>query len=366
VRGPGAGSFGACAPPGLHGQRRAGRRRKRRERSAAFEASAGPPDELPPDPVSEARDRARAKARFVRDLLEYVVVVGLLAVFLRPVAWVVGIVWGIGLAGDFARRIVEPALRGRWVEREVRHALGHAVPAERREIEDRHARRIEALAAGVAHEIRNPITAAKSLVQQMGEDPASRDNVEYAKVALDELARVERSISHLLRYAREEEPRLVRCDLEEVVEATLETLRERLRDAGVEVQLDLGSRGPLRGDPEQLRRVLLNLVGNAADALAGAGTRQPRIAIESGDNLAGTEVWLRVRDNGPGVPEPLRRQLFQPFATGKPGGTGLGLALVKKVLEGHGGSIELESASGGGTSFLLTLPRDGGCAEERT
>ena len=81
------------------------------------------------------------------------------------------------------------------------------VSRNRRELEDRHARNLEHLSASIAHEIRNPITAAKSLLQQMGEDPHSHENVEYAHVALQELERVERSISHLLRYARDEELR---------------------------------------------------------------------------------------------------------------------------------------------------------------
>ncbi len=339
-----------CTPAAPAGRRR-GRRRRRR-------AEAPPAD----DPLAEARDRAGARARLTRDLLEYAVVVGLLSLLIPPLAWVVGIVCGLALARDLMRKVVEPGLRQRWVEREVSRTLGRSGDARRREIEGEHARRIEEIAAGVAHEIRNPIAAAKSLVQQMGEDPASHDNVEYAHVALEELQRVERSISHLLRYAREEDLRVEPLCLAEVVRAALGGLRERIARAGVEVRIELDRPGRLRGDAEQLRRVVVNLVSNALDALEAAGPRAPRIELCLGESLAGDAVWLRVRDNGPGIPAEQAEQVFSPFHTGKPGGTGLGLALARKVARAHGGSLSLATAPGGGAELLLTLPVDGAAA----
>jgi two-component system sensor histidine kinase AtoS len=231
------------------------------------------------------------------------------------------------------------------------------VSRERRQLADEHSQRLEELSASIAHEIRNPITAAKSLVQQMGEDPASRDNVEYAKVALDELDRVERSISHLLRFAREEEMQLREVRLEDVVESALEALGERLQRQQVEVRKELDA-GPLLADPEKLRRVLINLLGNALDAFAEARTARPCLEIEAGHNLAGSELWLRVRDNGPGMDDARLARIFNPFYTSKADGTGLGLAISKKLVAAHGGSIEARSRPGNGTEFLLTLPRD--------
>jgi two-component system sensor histidine kinase HydH len=230
-------------------------------------------------------------------------------------------------------------------------------PRERRSIEGRHARSLEELSASIAHEIRNPITAAKSLVQQMGEDPAARNNVGYAKVALDELDRVERSISHLLRFAREEDVEVADLRMADVLESALETFRDRIERLGVRLEREVDTEGRMRGDPEKLRRVIINLVGNALDALEGAGTPDPTLHVLAGENLAGTELWVRVKDNGPGMgPETLER-IFSPFYTSKAGGTGLGLALSKKVVEAHGGSIEAHSQPGGGSEFLLTFPR---------
>ena len=106
---------------------------------------------------------------------------------------------------------------------------------------------------------------------------------------------------------------------------------------------------------------------SALDALGEARPPEPRIEVQAGENLAGTEVWVRVSDNGPGIePERLQR-IFSPFYTSKAAGTGLGLAISKKVVDAHGGSLEAHTRSDGGTQFLLTLPKQGavGQAEER-
>jgi signal transduction histidine kinase len=265
--------------------------------------------------------------------------------------------WGIALAihGFFA--LVAPDLRRRWTEEEVRRRVPDAVAHKRLEMEDRHARNLEHLSASIAHEIRNPITAARSLLQQMGEDPHSPENVEYASVALQELERVERSISHLLRYARDEELQPQRVVLADVVQSALEALHERIASAGAGLRVDVAEAGALVADPEKLRRVVLNLVGNALDALDGQRGPAPRIDVEAGGNLAGSEVWLRVRDNGPGIPANRLDEIWAPFRTSKANGTGLGLPIVRKIVEAHGGAVEVESAPGRGTSFLVTLPR---------
>jgi signal transduction histidine kinase len=157
----------------------------------------------------EARRAVARKMGFLAHLVPYLsTCFFLLFVAGFRAAFIVGLAWGIGLAchGFFA--LIAPELRERLVREEVERQVESGVTRERRHLADEHAQRLEALSASIAHEIRNPITAAKSLVQQMGEDPRSGENVEYAKVALEELDRVERSISHLLRFAREEEMRL--------------------------------------------------------------------------------------------------------------------------------------------------------------
>ncbi len=333
-------------------RRQRGRGRHARRQGGAAEAGATPGErELGPE------ERAERRVRLTGDLLKFGVVTLLLLIFLPPVGFIVLFAWGLSLGPRLYRHWIEPRLRERFVREEVERQVQASLSSERRALEGEHARSLERLSASIAHEIRNPITAAKSLVQQMEEDPTARENVEYARVALAELERVERSVSLLLRFARDEELRPAELRLADVIDSALETFRDRLARSGIALERRLDCEGNLRGDAEKLRRVAINLLTNAVEALEQAGTPEPRIAVELGENLAGSEVWLRVSDNGPGIDPEVRARLFSPFHTSKESGTGLGLALCQKVVLDHGGSIEVESRPGAGAAFLVTLPK---------
>jgi len=307
-----------------------------------------------------ARHRARQRLGFLSHFGAYGATLAILLLTTRSLRLtiLVALAWGIGVFCHYLFAIVAPRLRDRWVEEEVGVQSERSVKTERREVETRSRRSLEDLSASIAHEIRNPITAAKSLVQQMGEDPASDENLEYAGLALSELDRVERSISHLLRYARDEEPRFEPVELFDVATAAVEGLRDRAASLGVELTIECAPGGALRGDPEKLRRVIENLIANAVDALREAETPMARVEVLGGENLAGSEVWLRVIDNGPGIPAEERERIWSPFYTTKEEGTGLGLALSRKTVEAHGGRIELSSQPPQGSEFILTFPRD--------
>jgi signal transduction histidine kinase len=339
--------------PGSKREERAERRDRARPRRERFLS----PEERA---LHEATRRAERKVKFVQHVISYVCVVGFLFVAIN---WRLGLIvafgWGIGLASHFFQAMLAPGMRRRWISSEVDRQVQKTVTRERRTLEEEKLRSLEELSASIAHEIRNPITAAKSLVQQMGEDLSAPDNVEYAKVALEELDRVERSISHLLRYAREEEMQVRTMRLGEVVEGALESFRDRLERSGIALEHEIASEGEMEGDPEKLRRVVINLVGNALDALEEGGVRDARIDVAVGENLAGNEVWLRVRDNGPGLDEETQRKMFRPFFTSKANGTGLGLAITRKLVDAHGGQIEVRSAPGEGAEFTVVFPRNG-------
>jgi signal transduction histidine kinase len=308
----------------------------------------------------EARRVVRRRIGFLGHFIPYATTcLFLLLVAGFRTAMIVGLAWGIAVALHGFYSILAPELRQRWVEEEVARRVRLDVSRNRRELEGRHARTLEHLSASIAHEIRNPITAARSLVQQMGEDPRSAENVEYAKVAIEELQRVERSISHLLRYARDEDLRAQQVRMSDVIDSALETLRKRMERVPVALRRDTADAGLVVADAEKLRRALINLVANALDALEGQRTPAPEIQIQAGENLAGTEVWVRVRDNGPGIERERLEQIFTPFRTSKSSGTGLGLPLTRKIVEAHGGKIEVESGPGEGTEFRITLPKDG-------
>ena len=376
-------------PPTPHSRRSRERRRRRREElveahrgrygkwedphvGGAFEDSwAGDDRSLPATSGRNAQQRsprdqayreagkaANRRIGFMAHLIPYLAVNTFLLLIAGPrAAFWTAVPWGLGLGLHYFFAIVAPDLRKRWIDQEVDQRVGVGVSRERATLQGQHSKRVEELSASIAHEIRNPITAAKSLVQQMGEDPAAGENVEYANVALEELERVERSISHLLRYARDEDVVLREVRMVEVIESALESFRDRLQTLGVVVEQDIQGAGPMRGDPEKLRRVIINLISNALDAFAEAHTEHPVLYLQAGENLAGSEVWLRVKDNGPGMePERLTR-IFSPFYTSKESGTGLGLAISKKLVDAHGGSIEAHSDPGNGTEFVLTFPK---------
>ncbi len=329
------------------------------KKETASELSARPP--IPPERLAydAARELGEARVR----LGGHAVIWLLCFVFLWVAsgefgtAVTVAVMWGIWLGHKAYKLMIAPDLERKWFEQEYRWRL-ERMSAEKRAAETSSIRSMEELSASIAHEIRNPITAARSLVQQMGEDPTSAENVEYAKIALEELGRVERSISHLLRYAREESFEASEVQLTEVVDSALEAVKDRVEKAGVTVSRDHDGSGALRGDPEKLRRIVINLVTNAIDALEDGPTPKPALTIASGQNLAATEVWLKIKDNGPGIPQEQQEQIFSPFHTSKEHGTGLGLAIVKKLVDAHRGSIEVKSEVGLYTEFTVTLPRE--------
>ena len=339
-------------------ERRWERRRAEREQRRAERKGRRSPPDREEAAYRLARRRANLKLSFVTHFVAWAsVCFFLLMVAGFRAAFIVALAWGIGLVLHYFLAIVAPQLRRSLIDREVSREVETTRPVARRSLEDKHARSLEQLSASIAHEIRNPITAAKSLVQQMGEDPSSRENVAYANVALEELDRVERSISHLLKYAREEELQVGELRVAEVVDSALETFRDRITRLGVAVTRELGGEGVMKGDVEKLRRVLINLMANALDSLEESRTPDPRIQVISGEDLAGREVWLRVRDNGPGIAPEMLPRIFSPFHTSKSSGTGLGLAISKKLVDAHGGSIEVHSSPGQGTEFLLTFPK---------
>jgi signal transduction histidine kinase len=309
------------------------------------------------DVLVVARRRATHRVVFIGHLLVFGGVVMLLLVVAGFVpALVVGLAWGILLVAHGYFFVVMPGLRERLIADEIARRVETSVGRERRSLGEEHAKAMHRLSASVAHEIRNPITAAKSLVQQIGEDPTSARNVELARVAVEELDRVERSIASLLRYAREEELEMTEVRLTPIVDSALATLRDRLD--GVDVRRENAEDDALRGDAEALRRVVINLVTNALDAIAERAPAVPRISIATGGSLAGTELWLRVRDNGTGI-DAADAAVFDPFRTSKPGGTGLGLAITKKLVEAHGGTVEIVAGVAEGSELLVTLPRGG-------
>src|SRR5438093_1141652 len=331
--------------------RRAAREATRWGRHAAEPAKSLSPEE---EALRRARRRAAAQAGFYAHLMSYLGVIAFLALinlFTTRYPWFIwpAFGWGIGLFSHWMAVFGSHLVRERYfdpaVERELRR--------ERATMQTEKQASIDELSSSIAHEIRNPIAAAKSLVQQMGEDPTSVENVEYAKVALEELERVEHRVSHLLKYAKEEDYSFALVNLANVVDSALTQLRAKLDSAKVAVSRNYIAGPTVKADAEKLRQVFANVVDNAIDALATIPEgRRIDLFLENGNGRA----TVRVRDNGCGIaPEKVER-IFNPFFTTKPQGTGLGMAISKKIVEAHQGGIEVTSDVGRGTEFTVTLP----------
>lgn len=229
------------------------------------------------------------------------------------------------------------------------------VRLRRQVAEAAHLAAVGRLAGSVAHEVRNPLSALRGLVQFLakGAEPGSRQ-AEMAGLAVSEVDRLERVVSGLLEYTRPREPRRLPLDLAESIEGTLSLVRDDPRAQGVEIGLELPPDLPLlRADPDQVRQVLLNLLINALEALNGRGHLNLAARVEK------QAIWVEVADDGPGLPPGQVEQVFDPFFSTRERGSGLGLAIAKRIVEAHGGRISAANRPEGGARFSFSLPRNG-------
>jgi two-component system nitrogen regulation sensor histidine kinase GlnL len=224
----------------------------------------------------------------------------------------------------------------------------------------------EALAAGLAHEIKNPLAGLQGSAELLARD-AEGPAREYAQVIAREAKRVDGLVRELLDLARPAALQKVELDLHDVVGDVLVLARGIPgADRVAFVERFDPSLPRLHGDDEKLTQVLLNLVRNALDAVAGRPS--PQIVLETGvasfrlRSASGRTrplVRVSVLDDGPGIPEPMLARLFTPFATSKPHGTGLGLAISRRIVDAHGGRIEVRNRAAGGAEASVFLPLDG-------
>lgn len=229
---------------------------------------------------------------------------------------------------------------------------------QQRERDVRRAERLAAvgqLAAGVAHEIRNPLTSVQLLVQTARRDPTAGALTDDDLALIDdELGRIERSLRTLLDYARPPKLERVTCDLAAVIEGALKLVRGRAGLQNVEVRFAPSAEPvALSADPEQLRQVVVNLLLNALDAMPTGGT------LELAAGRDGPDATLAVSDSGAGIAAEVLPRLFEPFATGKETGVGLGLVVSKRIVEDHGGALRGFNRPGGGATFLVRFPAAG-------
>ena len=227
------------------------------------------------------------------------------------------------------------------------------------------------LSAGMAHELRNPLTAMKMLIQNAVKARPGNGLTDRDLAVLEaETARLERSLQTFLDFARPPALEKRQGDLCQAIRQTLELIRARAERQGVQIRCELPDRPlMLEADHEQLRQLFLNLLLNALDALPQGGTIRVAAAEAGPSGPEGAEgaasvIAVTVADSGPGIPDNLGDQIFVPYVSTKDTGVGLGLAICRQIVQSHGGQITAGNAADGGAEFIVRLPRSNSAAEE--
>ncbi len=212
------------------------------------------------------------------------------------------------------------------------------------------------LAAGVAHEINNPLTGilafAEDLLEEAAEDDERRDDY---KVIIRESLRCRGIVRDLLDFARQEEPDFRTVDLNRVVHRTIAMVERLPRFRDVQLNQELAAETlAVLADPRQLQQVFLNLIINANDAMKGRG----EIILTSGKLEDAESCFVSVQDTGPGISAEAAEKIFEPFFSTK-STSGLGLAVSLGIIQRHGGTIKVGESSGGGADFRVVFPTSG-------
>ncbi len=234
----------------------------------------------------------------------------------------------------------------------------------RKDLEEAHLQLVESekiaaigkMAAGVAHEINNPLSGiliyAELLKESLKQNGQHKRDIQEI---IDQTLRCKKIVSELLEFSRQAVGKISSFSLKEIIDKTLSLLINQAFFHNISVTTDVDPRLPaMVGDMGQLQQVFTNLLINAADAMEGRG----RLDIQAQFDPAKNQFVIRVSDTGPGIPETLREKIFEIFFTTKPAGkgTGLGLTITKNIVKLHGGNVKIECPPEGGTTFIIELP----------
>jgi two-component system sensor histidine kinase HydH len=210
------------------------------------------------------------------------------------------------------------------------------------------------LAAGVAHEIRNPLSSIKGFATYFGKRYEKNENDrETALIMVSEVERINRSITQLLEFAKPLGVEKKEVDIRQMIDHSLKLIHHDLEQKDIRAKVDIDiSKTLIHTDGDRMNQVLLNLYINAVAALERGGT----LAVSVKDTSQEEWIEIRVKDNGKGIDEEFLDQIFDPYFTSRPTGTGLGLSIVHRIIENLGGNIRVESKKGEGACFIINLP----------
>ena len=213
------------------------------------------------------------------------------------------------------------------------------------------------MVSGLVHEIRNPMVAIQSFLQLMPRKMADRDFLtRYSQIAQGEADRIEKLLENMLSFARPARPVLRLCDMNELVDRTMQLLEFQARRSKLCMVFEKDASLPMvYTDPNQMAQVLQNLGMNAIQAMGPSGQLTFRSFLAE-DKPEGPRVALEVRDTGPGIPNQHLEKVFDPFFTTRDEGTGLGLSISYQIINEHKGVLHVDSEPGQGTTFTIYLP----------
>ena len=240
--------------------------------------------------------------------------------------------------------------------------------SERRQLEAQlnQAERLAALGemiAGVSHEIRNPLGIIRSTAEFLGSMPGSdKSQARLSRLIMEESSRLNNIVTEFLDFARPREPNLETCRLDEILKKNVQFLESELKLKGISYSDNLGDRSlKIKADPHLLYRCFLNIFMNSIQAMENGGAISVSVKEEKGSYV------VVIQDTGSGIDEESIKKIFNPFFSTKDKGSGLGLSIVKNIIEGHKGQILIEGNKGGidgekeaGTRVVITLPKNGG------
>jgi signal transduction histidine kinase len=275
----------------------------------------------------------------------------------NPAVFAIGLAVVFGALGFAVGRLAIQRQRARRDADTIERQLRQLEDAQRALVQQEKLAAIGRLAAGVAQEVRNPLGVIRASAALVREGFAPGDDAFRAcQFIVDESDRLNVLVTTLLDFSRPTRPRIEAVDVERVLDHALELAGDSIRARGAVVAREIApASGAVRADAHLLAQVLLDLVTNAAEAVEPGGRIAVRVASEA------AALRIDVADDGPSVPVEQRAQLFEPFVTTKPRGTGLGLAMAQRIVEAHGGTLVFvdgagAGAGGAGACFRLVVP----------
>jgi signal transduction histidine kinase len=250
---------------------------------------------------------------------------------------------GLFLMVAIYRRVVVEKLRVSLQESATENKLAH----------------FEKLAVWQAHEIKQPLTAINAWLWTLEQSlPEGTPEQSVAVAIRHETDRLDQFVKEFLKLARALEPKLISVKAEPALREIQTLFQPQLERQKIKLNVELAANASFRADPQQLKQVLINLVQNAAESIEQDGlitlrARQDRVPLKGRNSDV---VIIEVEDNGPGIPAEVQPRLFDPFFSTKKEGTGLGLAIAARIVDRHGGVLEVRSPPGHGATFGLVLP----------